>query len=927
MGRGVGSKDRQSSDDFSPRYGERERRSGWGVAPPSRKLWVGNLGPRMTENVLSEQFLRFGDIENIGYLPGRSYAYVKFKKEEDADLALRSLHGSSVAGTPLRIEFAKGDDEYRQHKNDRRSTERGEPPQRRDFRAQHYSPEKSSDKSKGYKSSDPSEVLWIGFPSYLNINEIMLRKAFSPFGEIEKITSFPGRSYAFVRYRSVVAACRAKEALQGKLFNNPRVNICFARSDMSSEHGKGLENGPFPQHLKPKFFPGSNEQDFEPIHGDESFESPVREFQRVSPPFRSNLDRARGDVLAIDLAKNNLSRFGSNSYENMKLREFVSERRSEDIFERHRTSPEERNPPSWHNLPYERPGRVPPFLEPWDTEERSFPLAKKHKVELMPDKDLPEYPFTDFEQEKHEGQRKPFPDLHDHHGYNKPLDSVPFTLKRTHDFSSSRPHPHSEIDDSWGNIHQLNANSRPLTNNSTKLQRSNPEPHKPPSLDEMWKWEGTIAKGGTQVCRARCFPVGKVLDFMLPEFLNCTARTGLDMLAKHYYQAECSWVVFFVPESDADISFYNEFMHYLGEKQRAAVAKLGEKVTLFLVPPSDFSEHVLKVPGKVSISGVILKFQQTASNFNSLHHPMNLTEPKVPSLIIHESSSFLKPNSPDFQSFSHKQNYTGSSSGYLTPGIPPASKQDERFLYSIPPHGGKLVDVHIDEANDQFRLHNPPLQPNWPSSKPVFSSGMGNYIPAPTPSQTFDRAFSKEFSSVNSRVITQGTDSSGYMPETLAPTSVIKFSTQQDIKSQPSSATSTPLQSEQLAQLAAILGNQKQPGEEVPLRKDERGKFSNFSQNPSSQTLTSMMHNNSSTSIGHQIGHGQQVQLQGALPHDIPSVQKIAQHNNQQELNQQEPKSLKEDTEADPEKRLQATLQLAAALLQQIQQRSKPADL
>ena len=111
------------------------------------------------------------------------------------------------------------------------------------------------------------------------------------------------------------------------------------------------------------------------------------------------------------------------------------------------------------------------------------------------------------------------------------------------------------------------------------------------------------------------------VNFVLfrPEFLDCTARTSLDMLSKHYYQAAGSWVVFFVPENDADMTAYNDFMSYLGDKQRAAVCKLGERSTLFLVPPSDFSEQVLRVPGNVSISGVILKFQQSNPDYSSLN--------------------------------------------------------------------------------------------------------------------------------------------------------------------------------------------------------------------------------------------------------------------------------------------------------------------
>lgn len=98
------------------------------------------------------------------------------------------------------------------------------------------------------------------------------------------------------------------------------------------------------------------------------------------------------------------------------------------------------------------------------------------------------------------------------------------------------------------------------------------------------------------------------------------------MLSKHYYQASGAWVVFFVPGSDADIAHYNEFMHYLEEKQRAAVAKLDEEKTLFLVPPSDFSQKVLKVPGKLSISGVVLRMEHPGSSQGPIQHPNEIKD-------------------------------------------------------------------------------------------------------------------------------------------------------------------------------------------------------------------------------------------------------------------------------------------------------------
>ncbi|XP_052177662.1 uncharacterized protein LOC127791726 [Diospyros lotus] len=147
--------------------------------------------------------------------------------------------------------------------------------------------------------------------------------------------------------------------------------------------------------------------------------------------------------------------------------------------------------------------------------------------------------------------------------------------------------------------------------------------HQPPPLSREWRWEGTIAKKGIPICRACCFPVGIVTDIKLPEVLNIVARTGLETVAEQYYQAAGAWVVFFAPESEADIGLYNDFIHGLEGKQRAAVAELDEETALFLVPPSEFSEKVLKVPGTSRISGVIIRFghRGTDAGPSSLPHP------------------------------------------------------------------------------------------------------------------------------------------------------------------------------------------------------------------------------------------------------------------------------------------------------------------
>lgn len=90
----------------SSRFGE-SNKSARAKNPPSRHLWVGNLSHHIDQSTIVDHFIRFGELENVACHPGRSYAFVNFMREEDARAALHSLQGFSLAGMPLRIEFAK----------------------------------------------------------------------------------------------------------------------------------------------------------------------------------------------------------------------------------------------------------------------------------------------------------------------------------------------------------------------------------------------------------------------------------------------------------------------------------------------------------------------------------------------------------------------------------------------------------------------------------------------------------------------------------------------------------------------------------------------------------------------------------------------------------------------------------------------------
>ncbi|KAJ6343225.1 hypothetical protein OIU76_005040 [Salix suchowensis] len=230
------------------------------------------------------------------------------------------------------------------------------------------------------------------------------------------------------------------------------------------------------------------------------------------------------------------------------------------------------------------------------------------------------------------------------------------------------------------------------------------------------------------------------------------------MLAKHYYQAASAWVVFFVPASDADMGHYNELMHYLEEKQRAAVAKLDDKTTLFLVPPSDFSEKVLRVPGKLSISGVILR---------------DLSYPKPPA---HSA--------------------------------PPVA-------FSGPAHSAGSISDSYNEGRHHYPPHqqNSTLRPNWsPHHSQSIASGNRNVL-----SQASNSAIDPvipEHHSVMPRTVQENGPTHFASGMSTNPVSGNSRSTFQETKpSVPVSLPATGLQPQQLAQLASsLLGQQRLSG-------------------------------------------------------------------------------------------------------------------
>ncbi|CAH2037347.1 unnamed protein product [Thlaspi arvense] len=690
---------------------------------------------------------------------------------------------------------SRTEDIYRH--DEQRYAERVSPFVQKDSRMRYESPDTYSKSNMSDRNAEPSEVLYIGFPASLKVDETLLRKVFSPFGDITKVTIFSGRSYAFVQFRNLMAACEAKETLQGKLFGNSRVHISFAKSEPSSSSGGRGSSG---RSLSPPYRSVDRLGSSEGYLQDRNYGS----MSRMRDPHYID-DRDFDESENYMFSRKGASRNdGGTAYG----RSRSAHKLPQDMHEYH-ASPREMGS-AFRDDPHRFSSRSSVYEEPWGLPEEDYYYqeTKRQKTRSsQPERQPFSRASADFSPKDALERNYEAGQLRYKRAVEKPLNLG----MRNGDKSSFREQ----------NDELMGAFSLP------EGKRYTPELNRPSLKD--WNWEGTIAKGGNPICRAKCFPVGKVMDMMLPEFLDCTARTGLDMLAKHYYQSSQAWVVFFVPGSDADIGFYNEFMHYLEEKQRAAVSKLDDTTTLFLVPPSDFSEKVLKVPGKLSISGVILRLEYGSSGSGPLQQQGERRD-------------------PDLLTYYGETSYSEDNGAYPDARNPPYLRSAARDVQS------SHMDPYIESKHDQLShrysgLDRPPRDVS--------------------------------FTNTRSQPLVGFQEHSGFVPGNQSSADRSRFH---------ETETFSGFQPEQLTHLASSLSRQQTQVDNTPNQPERYA--------PEVRASFSHLQHVQAPTIPQLVSPGNQnVQLQGSS-------------NGQEE----------EETEANPQKRLQATLQLAAALLQQIQQ-------
>ncbi|WVZ01103.1 hypothetical protein V8G54_027172 [Vigna mungo] len=553
-------------------------------ARPSKQLWVGGVSHSVAMEDLEAEFRKFGKIEEFKFFRDRRTACVEFLNLDDATRAMKVMNGKRLGGSHICVDFLRSQSMNRDFMVDQGQFQ---------ARPQHLQP------SMG-RNSPPSNILWIGFPPSFQIDEQMLHNAMILFGEIERIKSFPSRHYSFVEFRSIDEARRAKEGLQGRLFNDPRITIMYSSSDTTP--GKDY----------PGFYPGSKGPLPEGLMNELPFRPPQSDVFGQNRPIVPNNFPGQlppGGISGPTVSMRPFVPQGLDPLNNgPDFNEMSTLHKFQDGSSKMGPSWKRPSPPAPGMLSSPMPG-IRPSSGPWDVlDTNQFSRdSKRSRIDdalLIGDASFP---------------------LRNNDDRGLRLEQ-PFAIDPIIDGGGSGPKGH-------------------LGPVGTRITSGVPGSVQP-DIDHIWR--GVIAKGGTPVCRARCVPIGKGIGTEIPDVVDCAARTGLDMLTKHYTDAIGFEIVFFLPDSEEDFASYTEFLRYLKAKNRAGVAKFIDNTTLFLVPPSDFLTKVLKVTGPERLYGVVLKFPPVPSS-TSMQQAMHFPSPST------QYVQQIPPSQPEYASISVKE--------------------------------------------------------------------------------------------------------------------------------------------------------------------------------------------------------------------------------------------------------------------------------
>ena len=423
------------------------------------------------------------------------------------------------------------------------------------------------------------------------------------------------------------------------------------------------------------------------------------------------------------------------------------------------------------------------------------------------------------------------------------------------------------------------------------------------------------------------------------------------MLAKHINEVGEFSLVSFVPLGEHDVEPYQDFIAYLSEKNRAAVCKLSQECTLFLVPPSEFVEHFLKASRSNGIIGVMLKLQQpfssSAAEQASIQPPMK-AERLISTNIVPEVT-YQNPNHGALEARTHEVTYQNPShrapevrlptfnpsdsvtSHSLLPQHVPSSNSSYSPIIGPPSGGGGFNDNALGSFQNPGLSVDETWAPNLPPGygPPQQSSSLrGGFSLAPTTAELSLPELGMQQLPSNATI----SNPPGY------PSSSQNYNHQvKDIGQNLTTAPSYPRQPPPLPQYPHPSTQQQKPSQVIPtIQSDQLSQLLSLTAQQTQQTqhlhehLQPLVNTQSQQLSGASLSNFSSVMSTSSQPPSQYSRNNMgggADDEEQRELLELAQRKLSEANaggSAEDGKRFQATLELAAALLQQLQQRPKP---
>lgn len=198
---------------------------------PSRILWVGNIGPDVSEEELTQEFSTYGKLESLRILHHRFCAFVNFEDEECAKKAKTGLQGTIIGSQYIVIKYRK--------------------PETKPASGIVFG---TLGADNNFALNTPSRALWIGNISD-EVTEDILFTEFSKYGEIESVRLLTHKTCAFVNFMNVEDATSALHALQGYELGNMPIKINFGKPPKRNEN-LAYSGGPFvPSYLPQTYYP------------------------------------------------------------------------------------------------------------------------------------------------------------------------------------------------------------------------------------------------------------------------------------------------------------------------------------------------------------------------------------------------------------------------------------------------------------------------------------------------------------------------------------------------------------------------------------------------------------------------------------------------------------------------------------------------